>query len=846
MKDRTDTRPVSRTRVVIQVEDDRTGMSAETLERAMLDHLLFTQGKTLRNATHLDLWFALAYTVRDRLMARWMSTRRTYQAKDPKRVYYLSAEFLLGRFLTNNLISLGLYDLAREGLAKYGVELEDVLEQEADPGLGNGGLGRLAACFLDSMATLQLPGYGQGIRYEFGIFRQAIEDGWQVEHPDAWLLYGCPWEMPRPEARVEVQFGGRVVKVPDAKGELRVRWVDGHHIIGLPYDYPIAGYDNDTVNTLRLWQARASEEFDLQVFNDGDYRRAVEEKAISESISKVLYPKDDSPAGKELRLKQQYFFVACAVHDIVRRYLKAHDTFDAFPEKVAIQLNDTHPAVTVAELMRVLMDQHRLPWDKAWDITRATLAYTNHTLLPEALERWPLDLFGRLLPRHLEIIYAINHRLLRQVHIHKPGDEALKRRMSIIDEGPPRHVRMAHLAVVGSHRVNGVAALHSQLLRTRVLREFAELYPKRFTNKTNGVTPRRWLRACNPALAEAITERIGDGWITDLSQVSGLRDYAADPAFHDQLRGIKLANKVALANILEATQGVRLDPHSLFDVQVKRIHEYKRQLMNCLHLVALYRRMRFEGGDNIIPRTVLIGGKAAPGYVQAKKQIKLINDIAGIINNDPSIEGRLRCLFVNNYNVSLAERIIPAADLSQQISMAGKEASGTGNMKFQMNGALTIGTLDGANIEIRQEVGPDHFFLFGLDAAEAATLRGADYDPREYIARSETLRGALELIESGFFTPDEPDLHRAVVEYIRRSDPYLICADFDAYVASQEAAAAAWQDPEQWMTSVVHNIAGSGKFSSDRTIHEYATDIWGVEPVPVDADGNGNGNGFHT
>jgi len=820
-------------RVVVQIEDDRTGMSPATLKRAVLDHLMFTCCKDISSATLLDLFFALSYTVRDRLMARWMATQRTYQDVDPKRVYYLSAEFLPGRFLANNLINLGLFDLAKEGLREYGIELAAVLEQEADPGLGNGGLGRLAACFLDSMATMQLPGHGYGIRYEFGIFRQEIQDGNQVEQPDAWLRNGTPWEMVRPEYTVEVSFGGDVSQMPGPDGRLRTRWNAGQHVLGVPYDYPIAGYGNNTVNTLRLWNAKASSEFDLEVFNDGDYRRAVEEKALTESISKVLYPKDDSLAGKELRLKQQYFFCACSVHDIVRRYLKRHRNFDLFPSKVAIQLNDTHPAVTVAELMRVLLDEHDMEWEPAWEITNATLGYTNHTLLPEALEKWPLPLFGRLLPRHLQIIFEINHRFLRDVHVRTGGDGAIKQRMSIVEEGEPKHLRMAHLAVVGSHSVNGVAALHSELVKTRVLRDFAQLWPTRFNNKTNGVTPRRWLRLCNYGLGTLITSRIGDAWVTDLSRLSELEQHADDPSFAAEVRAVKRANKERLGAILHRRHGVDLDPDMLFDVQVKRIHEYKRQLMNCLHVVALYRRLKFEGQD-IVPRAVLFGGKAAPGYAMAKKQIKLINDVAAIVNDDPVTKGKLRCFFVPNYNVSAAQRIIPAADLSEQISMAGKEASGTGNMKFQMNGALTIGTLDGANIEIREEVGEDNFFLFGLDAEEVRERQMRGYEPGQYIAASPNLREAIELIDSGYFSPSALGAHRDVVDYLRYQDPYLICADFEDYVACHDRAAALFLEPDRWTQMAIMNIARAGKFSSDRTISEYASEIWGVGPVPIE------------
>ncbi len=818
-------------RVIVRVEDDRTGMSPATLKRAVLDHLAYTQSKDLHSATLLDVNFALAHAVRDRLVRRWMVTQRTYFERDPKRVYYLSAEFLLGRFLAGNLINLGAYDLAEQGLREYGIELANVLEEEADPGLGNGGLGRLAACFLDSMATLELPGYGYGIRYEFGIFRQEIVDGWQVEHPDDWLRFGQPWEIARPEYTVEVHFGGRVEASSDEHG-YRPRWVDTTSVLGVPFDYPIAGYGNDTVNTLRLWAARASQELDLEVFNEGDYRRAVEEKALSESISKVLYPRDDSFAGKELRLKQQYFFVACSIQDILRRYRRVHDSFDEFPNKAAIQLNDTHPSIAVAELMRVFVDRHHLPWERAWEITQKTCAYTNHTLLPEALERWPVELFERVLPRHLQIIYEINHRFLRQVHVFSSGDDNRKRRMSLIDEGPPKQVRMAHLAVVGSHSVNGVAKLHSDLVKADLFRDFAEIWPNRFNNKTNGVTPRRWLLECNRPLAAAIERRIGNRWITHLEEVEKLAALAQDPEFCQELAEIKLGHKQRLAQMIESEQGISVDPTSLFDVQVKRIHEYKRQLMNCLHVIALYRRLRFEKRD-IAPRTIIIGGKSAPGYAQAKKHIKLICDVAAVINDDPAVAGRLACVFVSNYNVSRAERIIPAADLSEQISTAGKEASGTGNMKLMMNGALTIGTLDGANIEIRDAVGQENFFLFGLDAAQALEVEKSNYDPGRHIDASDDLRGAIELIEEGFFSPDEPGLYRDVTEYLRHSDPFLICADFADYMSCQERAATTYADQSKWLPMAVKNIASSGTFSSDRTIREYATEIWDVEPVRV-------------
>jgi len=823
----------SGTRIEIRVEDDRTGMDPVTLKRAVLDHLCFTRSKTLSSATKLDLYFALAHTVRDRLVHRWMHTRRTYQEKDPKRIYYLSAEYLLGRMLYHNLLNLGLYDIAKEGMAGYGLDLADILEEETDPGLGNGGLGRLAACFLDSMATMALPGYGYGIRYEFGIFRQEFKDGWQVEQPDEWLRYGNPWEVPRHEYTVPVNFFGRVEEYVDGEGVTRTRWVGTTRVMGVPYDMPVAGYGNDTVNTLRLWAARASEEFDLQVFNDGDYRRAVEQKAISESISKVLYPKDNTPTGKELRLKQQYFFVCCSIRDIVRRFKKSHSSFDRFAEKVAVQLNDTHPSIAVAELMRVLIDEEKLEWERAWQITTATCAYTNHTLLPEALEQWPLEMFGKLLPRHLQIIFDINHRFLRQVHIYSPNDKELQRRMSIIGEDGDRTVRMAFLSVAGSHTVNGVAKLHSDLLKSRVLADYAALWPRKFTNMTNGVTPRRWLLQCNPQLSDVLTEHVGPGWVTDMDRLERLNTLANDPGLHAQLRAGKRARKVDLSNWMRRNWGFSADPDSIFDVQVKRIHEYKRQLMNCLHVIALYQKLKFNPSFDAPPRTVIFGGKAAPGYAQAKLHIKLINDVANIINNDPRTNERLKMFFWPNYDVSSAERIIPASDLSEQISLAGMEASGTGNMKFQMNGALTIGTFDGANIEIREAVGEDNFFLFGLRAEEVNAMKAKGYAPGPLLEQDDELRTAIELIRSGFFSPEDPSRYHGLIHYLTTVDTYLICADFDSYRKCHIEASRAYMDPAKWAKMVVHNIANSGRFSSDRTIREYARDIWGVSPVQI-------------
>ena len=820
----------------IQVEDDRTGMHPDTLRRAVLDHLHYTCMKDPQSATIRDVYEAVAHAVRDRLVQRWIQTQRAYYKHDVKRVYYLSAEFLLGRLLAQNLMSLDVLDLARSMLRSYDLDLNHVLEQELDPGLGNGGLGRLAACFLDSLATLGYPGYGYGIRYEFGIFHQEIRDGWQVERGDAWLRYGTPWEIARYEYTATVNFYGRVEETLDEDGNLHVQWVDTNKVLGVPYDTPVAGYGNGTVNTLRLWAARATKEFDFGVFNDGDYRRAVESKAISESISKVLYPNDTSLEGRELRLKQQYFFVCCSIRDVLRRYRKSHNTFREFPEKVALHLNDTHPAVTVAELMRVLLDVERLAWDEAWDITQRTVAFTNHTLLPEALEEWPAEMFERLLPRHAKIIYEINRRFLRQVQIHAPGDQARLDRMSIVSPTEPAKIRMAHLAVVGSHSVNGVAKLHSELIVQKLMPDFAEMWPDRFNNKTNGVTPRRWILGANPRLAEAITRRIGDGWVTDLEQLEKLAPFADDIHFLRVLQTIKRQNKVELATLVQRREGISIDPDSLFDVQIKRLHEYKRQLLNCLHVVSLYQRLKADPGLDMAPRTFIFGGKAAPGYATAKLHIKLINDVAETINADPAMRGRLRVAFVANYGVSLAERIIPATDVSEQISMAGKEASGTGNMKFAMNGALTVGTLDGANIEIREAVGADNFFLFGHDAEQVAQIKADGYQPGQWIERSERLRGALDLIASGFFSPDDHSRFESVVKDLWTRDQYLVCADFDAYLECHERVDAAYRDPDAWSRMVVHNLAHVGIFSSDRTIREYAKHIWGIEPIEVVID----------
>ncbi len=801
------------------------------------DHLLYSLAKDQYSATMHDKFMALALTVRERLTERWIATQQRYYKKDAKRVYYLSAEFLLGRALGNNLINLGVLEACREAMRMVGIDLDALLEEEIDAGLGNGGLGRLAACFLDSMATLNIPGYGYGIRYEFGMFDQEIKDGHQVEKPDEWLRFGNPWELPRPEYALPVHFGGRVEEFTDEDGKHRVRWTDTDQVIGMPYDMPIAGFGpTSSVNTLRLWRARASAEFDLRVFNDGDYEKAVLDKNRSETISKVLYPSDLKVFGKELRLKQQYFFVACSLYDIVRRYLSVRNTFEAFADKVSIQLNDTHPAVAIPELMRLFIDVNGLPWDQAWELTTRTFGYTNHTLLAEALETWPVTLFGRLLPRHLTIIYEINRRFLRQVMSRFPFDEARVARMSLIDESPGdpagKRIRMAYLAVVGSHAVNGVAALHTELLKADLLRDFHEMWPERFNNKTNGVTPRRWLLASNPKLAEAITGRIGDGWITNLSELHRLQHFLDDAEFLAEVRAIKAANKKALANYILTANNLVVDPASLYDVQVKRLHEYKRQLLNVLHIIALYLRVKRDPEAPMVPRTFLFGAKAAPAYSTAKLIIKLINAVAEVVNADPQMEGRLKVVFLANYRVSLAERIFPASDLSEQISTAGKEASGTGNMKLALNGALTIGTLDGANVEMREEVGADNFFLFGLTAAEVMALHKNGYRPRDYYERNAELKSVIDLISSGFFSPDHPELFRSLIQGLLDHDPYALLADFESYVECQKRVSETYLDQDRWTRMAVMNIARMGKFSSDRTIAEYAREIWGTLAVP--------------
>ncbi|NJK34382.1 MAG: glycogen/starch/alpha-glucan phosphorylase [Oscillatoriales cyanobacterium SM2_2_1] len=819
---------------VIQIEDDRTGNSVETLTRAFQDNLLYIQGKYKAIATPNDFYMALAYTMRDRLLHRWLKTLETYEAKNVKAVYYLSAEFLMGRHLGNALINLELYDNVRQAVQDNGLNLDEILETEPDPGLGNGGLGRLAACFLDSLATLELPAMGYGIRYEFGIFNQAIQNGWQVEIPDKWLKGGNPWEVPRYDEVVEVKFGGHTEIYHDDKGRTHTRWIPSQTVVGTPFDTPVPGYDTNTVNTLRLWKAEAGEDFNFQAFNSGDYDGAVSSKMRSETISKVLYPNDNTPQGRQLRLEQQFFFVSCSLQDIIRRHLARGNSLENLCEKAAVQLNDTHPAISIAELMRLLVDEHGMFWDTAWRVTQRVFAYTNHTLMPEALERWAVSLFASLLPRHLEIIYEINHRFLSDVMTWYPEDAPLLARISLIEEGGEKKVRMAHLATVGSHAINGVAALHTELLKSDVLRDFYQLFPEKFLNMTNGVTPRRWVLLSNPGLSSLISNCIGERvWLKDMTKLHGLEQYVDDSAFREQWWQIKRANKARLAQYIEKNYCLDINVDSMFDIQVKRLHEYKRQLLAVLHVITLYQRLKNDSSLDVSPRTFIFGGKAAPGYFMAKLIIKLINAVANVVNRDPDLRGRLRMVFLANFSASQGQLIYPAADLSEQISTAGKEASGTGNMKFAMNGALTIGTLDGANIEIREEVGAENFFLFGLTAQEVTQKKAEGYNPMSIYQENEELRHVIDRIAMGYFSPGEPDLFKPLVDSLLYRDEYMLFADYQAYIDCQEQAGLAYADRDRWVRMSILNVARMGKFSSDRTIAEYAAKIWDVTPVTV-------------
>ena len=816
-------------------DSSRTGVSREALKRAFLDNLFYVQGKFARLATLHDYYLALAHTVRDRLLGHWVNTAEAYTRKGSRTVCYLSAEYLPGPHLGNNILNLGIERPVREAMRELGLNYETLLAEEVEPGLGNGGLGRLAACYLDSMATLGIPTIGYGIRYEHGIFAQEIVDGWQVEKTDVWLRYGNPWEIMRPEWSVEVKLGGHTDHYRDAQGRLRVRWVPDRSVLGVPYDTPILGYQNKIANTLRLWRAEAVESFDISTFNRGDYWGAVHRKVESENLTKVLYPNDEQIQGKELRLAQQYFFVTCALQDMLRVMRVQEIPLARFHEKFAVQLNDTHPAVAVAELMRLLLDEHAMTWDAAWDITRATFAYTNHTLLPEALEQWPVALFARVLPRHLEIIHEINARFLDEVRLAALGDVGRVARLSLINEDGERYVRMAHLACVGSHAINGVAALHTELLKSDVLADFHALTPAKFSNKTNGVTPRRWIGLGNPRLALLMERQLGADWLTDTSRWQELEALAGDADFRAEWRDIKRANKEIYASQLRARTGIAIDPDTLFDVQVKRIHEYKRQHLNILHVISRYHRMRANPGMEAVPRTFIFGGKAAPGYQMAKLMIKLINAVASVVNRDPLVRDRIKVVFVPNFNVGSGMGLYAAADLSEQISTAGKEASGTGNMKFMMNGALTIGTLDGANVEIRDAVGPENFFLFGLTADEVVRRKQDGYDPMRLYLHNHELRTVIDLIRHGFFSRGDGEMFRPLVENLIHHDPYMLCADFDAYVQSQAAVDAVWRDREEWARMSIVNTARSGAFSSDRSIREYCDEIWKVQPVTIGA-----------
>jgi glycogen phosphorylase len=814
-------------------KDDRTALDKEAIKDSFLDDLFYMQGKFAALATKNDYYMALAYAVRDRMLQRWISTAATYTREASRTVAYLSAEFLMGPHLGNNLLNLGITDTVREGLAELGLNLDDLLKQEEEPGLGSGGLGRLAACFIDSLATLEIPSLGYGIRYEFGIFQQQIVDGWQIEKTDKWLRFGNPWELARPEWAVSVKFGGSTEHYLDDRECPRVRWMPHKIVHGVPYDTLILGYRTNTANTLRLWSAEAPESFDFAAFNSGDYYGAVNQKVTSENLSKVLYPNDEQLRGKELRLEQQYFFVSCSIQDMFRIVRTQGVALEQFHEKFAVQLNDTHPAIAIAELMRLLLDDYAVPWSEAWNVTTRTFAYTNHTLLPEALERWPLEVFGRVLPRHLQIIFDINAQFLEEVRMRFLGDEDRIRRMSIIDENDQRYVRMAHLACIGSHSINGVAALHTELLERDVLHDFYELWPQKFSNKTNGVTPRRWLALSNPLLSELITEHIGDAWIKDLAELRRLEPFAEDGAFRARWRAIKQSNKRNLAALALERTGIRIDPDSMYDVLVKRIHEYKRQHLKVLHIVSLYHGLKSNPGLAVVPRTFIFGGKAAPGYHLAKLMIKLITSVGDVINRDPDMRGKLKVVFLPNFNVTNGQHVYPAADLSEQISTAGKEASGTGNMKFCMNGALTIGTLDGANIELREEIGAENFFLFGLSTEEVLALKSRGYRPLDYYAANQQLREVIDLLRSGFFTRGDTALLQPLLDNLMQYDPYMLFADFAAYVECQERVSAAYRDPEHWTRMAILNTARSGKFSSDRSIREYSADIWQVGPVPI-------------
>ncbi len=803
------------------------------LQRSFLRHLQYTLVKDKYTATKADLYQALAFAVRDVLVNRWFDTQQSYYINDAKRVYYMSMEFLMGRTLGNSLINMGLMDEWQDALARMGIDVEDLQETEWDAGLGNGGLGRLAACFLDSMATMSLPAYGYGIRYEYGMFYQKIVDGAQHEFPDNWLRYGNPWEFDRQEHLHQIKFQGRVDSYQDERGETRYSWVDTTDVMALAYDFPVPGYGNETVNTMRLWSAKSTRDFELGSFNQGNYIGAVESKMRTENISKVLYPADHMAEGKELRLRQEYFLSSATVQDIFYRFAKKHDNLALLPEKVAIQLNDTHPTLAIPELMRILLDDKRLGWDDAWTIAVNTFAYTNHTVLPEALEKWPVQMMEKILPRHLQIIYRINEILVEVIKARFPDDIDRLRRMSIIGEDGERCVRMSHLAIVGSHSVNGVSALHSNILKDDLFHDFYQLWPERFNNKTNGITQRRWLKYSNRPLADLISSKIGEGWVTNLDDMKRLLPYADDPEFQQRWIAVKRANKVKLSDYIRQHNCIDVSPDSMFDCQTKRIHEYKRQLLNVLHVITRYNRIKADPGGDFAPRTVIFGGKAAPSYYMAKLIIKLINSVGSVVNSDPEVSPLLKVVFLGNYNVSLAEKVFPASDLSEQISTAGTEASGTGNMKYSLNGALTVGTLDGANIEIMEEVGRENIFIFGLTADQVTGLKTSGYQPYDYYFQNPELKQAIDMIGNGSFSLHDHNLFKPIVDTLLGLDQYLLLADYASYISRQEEIDRLYQQPLEWARISILNTAAMGKFSSDRTIAEYAREIWGIQPEKI-------------
>lgn len=810
-------------------------LDKETLKKMIRENVKTLYRKTLEAASAEEVYQAAVFAVRDVITDKWMKTHDEYYEKDVKVVYYLSMEFLMGRFFGNSLINLEMYDEVKEVLEELGIDYNMVEDAEPDPGLGNGGLGRLAACFLDSLSTLQLPAYGCGIRYHYGIFEQKIENGYQVEAPDSWLENGDPWGIKRNEYAVEVKFGGNVRAVPKGNGEYRFVQENYQSVIAVPYDYPVIGYGNNTVNTLRLWEARAKNKLDLKFFNEGNYQKAAEEELLASTMTDVLYPADEHIQGKELRLRQQYFFISATVQRVVERFKKHHTNFHELPDKVAFQLNDTHPTVAVAELMRVLVDENDVPWDDAWEITRKVCAYTNHTIMAEALEKWPMELFSRLLPRIYQIVEEINRRYCLELQAKYGMDPEKLRRMAIIADG---QIRMAYLAIVGSHSVNGVAALHTEILKHQELKDFYELYPEKFNNKTNGITQRRWLLHANHGLAGLISETIGDGWITELTELEKLLPYAEDENFRRRFMEIKKANKVALAKYIKETKGIDINPDSIFDIQVKRLHEYKRQLLNVLHIIGLYNQLKMNPGMDMVPRTFIFGAKAAAGYRRAKLIIKLINAVADVVNNDPTIEGKIKVVFMENYRVSLAERLIPAADVSEQISTAGKEASGTGNMKFMLNGALTVGTMDGANVEIYEEVGKDNIFIFGMSAEEVQAKYQTHYDPWFIYNMNQEVRMALTSLIDGTFDQNT-DLFRELYDALLngfggRADEYFVLEDYADYARAQWDIDRAYRDQTKWAKMAIINVAKSGKFSSDRTIRQYAEEIWDLKPLHIE------------